>query len=117
MSKTTQSQFMDLLEIAAEEYDRDLIVDHSYSNMGRIAFLKKGTLEVLFDFEFSFQTTGMITFTRLPLGVAEIIAPQKPDEKSYFSNNELSTALQRVRNHLAQIRMADEVIELERLSS
>ena len=106
MTESTQSQFIALLEKAAEDYDRTLVVDYEFSNIGRAAFLKRGTLTVLFDFHFAFQT-GMVTFEDLPINQAEEAVGTIVTSRAYAKNSELPAVLQRIRNALARLHQED----------
>ena len=107
MAKSTQKQFIDLCQEAADYYDRELVVDYKFTNVGSVSMLRRGTMEVLFDFDFNFQS-GMTTFSRLPMTATQRMSADKQPDAEYFSNRDLPQVIQRVRNGLAAAKMDDE---------
>lgn len=63
----TQEKFLAAMGRLAEKHDVDLIVDHSYSNTGRIAFQPHEAFQSLLTFSFNFQT-GYASFNGDDLG-------------------------------------------------
>jgi len=54
--RTNQQKFLARMETLAEEAALDLVVDFSFSNVGRVYFQHKNSFTPLFDFRFDFQS-------------------------------------------------------------
>jgi len=54
--RTNQDKFLAQMETLAEEAALDLVVDYSYSNVGRVYFQHKNSFAPLFSFRFDFQS-------------------------------------------------------------
>jgi hypothetical protein len=96
MATTTQDKFEDAMEAIALEMDLDLLLDKTYSNVGRITFQEKDLWHDLLTFGFSHQGEYS-TFSGKDLG-----RNGKGGAWSYVKRPELGVFIEHVRNLLVE---------------
>lgn len=93
----TQEKFLAAMGRLAEKHDVDLVVDHAYSNTGRIAFQPHEAFKPLLTFSFDFQA-GYASFGGLERGWSYVTAEQDENDR----HRTLDQFVSRVAELLAQ---------------